>query len=103
MYRVFINNKPLKKKTNSSNSSLNATNEIVLQLKVLQPGTEINIHTADQTYYNASFQSFDPKTGIVSLLIDQFYKDGGQVITVKSQDIVSIDLPASAHSDEEDE
>ncbi|WP_027408898.1 hypothetical protein [Anoxybacteroides tepidamans] len=121
MYRVFFHNRPLKKRANlmgraaktfESPKPSETANSILSQLEALQPGTEINVHTDNETYYNALFQSFDQETGDVSLLIDRFYKDGGRVATLRGSDIVSIDFPASeneegfpinSNADEEDE
>ncbi|ANB57561.1 hypothetical protein GFC29_3660 [Anoxybacillus sp. B7M1] len=107
MYRVFIHPQLLKKKTKKSHAVSPVANEAKQQLVGLPPGTELNVHTAGQTYYNALFQSFNEQTEEVSLLIDPFYKDGGQIICVKSSDILSLDFPVSENkshfADKEDE
>ncbi|MCZ0756162.1 hypothetical protein [Anoxybacillus sp. J5B_2022] len=97
MYSVFVHTKPLKKKTSSTNRA------IMLQLQQLLPGTEMNVHTAKQTYYNAIFQSFNPRKGTVTLLTDQFYPNDGKTITVHIEEITSLDTPSSARSDDEEE
>jgi hypothetical protein len=105
VYRVFIQKQPLKKRTLLTNRAEKALEHIFSQLHSLLPGTEVNVHTANETYYNALFQSFNRKTKDVSLLIDPFYKHGGQTVTVNGNDIVSLDFPSphSSQTDEEDE
>jgi len=97
MYSVFVHTKPLKKKLTAAEEA------IITQLQTLQPGTEINVHTKKQTYYNAMFQSFHPKTGLVTLVTDTFYPDGAKRITVPVGTITSLHTPSSAQSDEEEE
>jgi hypothetical protein len=88
---------------------LQENHDVYNMLSELQPGTEINVHTKEQTYYNAAFLALDHQTKKVSILTDRFYKKGNYLTILNSSDITSIDLPvdslvaASRELDHEDE
>ena len=76
-------------------------------LSTIEPGTEVNVHTAEQTYYNAVFLAYDPSSQKASFLTDRYYKNGNRLVILHSDEITSIDLPVSANEqtliDAEDE
>ncbi|MFC0298898.1 hypothetical protein [Geobacillus jurassicus] len=84
MYHVFFDRRPPR-----------LPRVLYEQLTTLPPNVEVNVHTANGTYYNALFLGFEPRTNNVSLLVDRFYKDGGRSLTIDAAAITSIDLPVS--------
>jgi hypothetical protein len=83
----------------------NSVHEI---LRNLEPGTEVNIHVGEQTYYNAVFLAFDINHNKASFWNDRFYKGSNRLTILNSSDITSIDLPVLTDKDvsvdnEEDE
>ncbi|AGT31172.1 hypothetical protein M493_04335 [Geobacillus genomosp. 3] len=100
MYHVFFDRRPARSRLSHA---------LYNQLTTLPPNTEVNVHTANETYYNALFLRFEPQTNTVSLLVDRFYEDGGRPLTLNAAAITAIDLPASmrpapsTNSDDEDE
>ncbi|NNU84735.1 hypothetical protein ETC05_13145 [Geobacillus sp. BMUD] len=100
MYHVFFDRRPTHPRLSHA---------LYEQLTALPPNVEINVHTTNETHYNALFLGFEPRTNSVSLLVDRFYKEGGRSLTIDAATITSIDLPASmrptpsADTDEEEE
>ncbi|PJW18424.1 hypothetical protein [Geobacillus sp. WSUCF-018B] len=90
MYRVFFERRPTRPRLSRA---------LYEQLTALPPNTEVNVHTANETYYNALFLDFEPQTNTVSLLVDRFYEDGGRPLSLNATAITAIDLPASMRSD----
>ncbi|WP_243291398.1 hypothetical protein [Bacillus sp. FJAT-47783] len=78
-------------------------NPIKKQLKELDAGTEVTIHTEDESFYEVSFQGFDEETGAVNLEVDQFYPEGSHDVSIEEKDIVSLQTPDSKVTSEEDE
>ncbi|WP_236930891.1 hypothetical protein [Geobacillus sp. JS12] len=68
MYHVFFNRRPTRPRLPRA---------LYEQLAALPLNTEVNVHTTNETHYNALFLGFEPRTNSVSLLVDRFYKDGG--------------------------
>jgi hypothetical protein len=108
MYKVvFSKNFVYKHRRNQ----LQENHDVYNMLSELQPGTEINVHTKEQTFYNAAFLALDHQTKKVSILTDRFYKDGNNLTTLDCSDITSIDIPVDSlvaasnerSSDDEDE
>ncbi|OPX04440.1 hypothetical protein [Geobacillus sp. LEMMY01] len=100
MYHVFFNRRPTRPRLPRA---------LYEQLAALPLNTEVNVHTANETHYNALFLGFEPRTNNVSLLVDRFYKDGGRSLAIDATTITAIDLPvsmrpaSSADSDDEEE
>ncbi|MED5041259.1 hypothetical protein P9848_04335 [Geobacillus stearothermophilus] len=90
MYRVFFERRPTRPRLSRA---------LYDQLTALPPNTEVNVHTVKETYYNAVFLGFKPRTNTVSLLVDRFYEEGGHTLAINAAAITSIDLPASMRSD----
>ncbi|QIZ66948.1 hypothetical protein [Geobacillus subterraneus] len=86
MYHVFFDRRPTRPRLPRA---------LYEQLTALPPNTEVNVHTANETYYNALFLDFEPRTNTVSLLVDRFYEDGGRPLSLNATAITAIDLPAS--------
>ncbi len=70
MYHVFFNRRPTRPRLPRA---------LYEQLAALPLNTEVNVHTTNETHYNALFLGFEPRTNNVSLLVDRFYKDGGSL------------------------
>jgi hypothetical protein len=83
-----------------SQQHVNQHNSVHEMLRNLEPGTEVNVHAGEQTYYNAVFLAFDMNNNKASFLTDRFYKDGNRLTVLNSSDITSIDLPVSTNKDE---
>ncbi|MED4972086.1 hypothetical protein RA955_06835 [Geobacillus proteiniphilus] len=86
MYHVFFDRRPTRPRL---------PHALYEQLTALPPNVEINVHTANETHYNALFLGFEPRTNNVSLLVDRFYKDEGRSLTIDAATITAIDLPVS--------
>lgn len=67
MYHVFFNRRPTRPRLPRA---------LYEQLAALPLNTEVNVHTTNETHYNALFLGFEPRTNSVSLLVDRFYKEG---------------------------
>lgn len=78
-------------------------NPIRKQLEQLEPGTEINVATSDDIFYEATLDSYDEETKEATLQVDRFYPEGGKDVTVSSNDIVSLETPESKWILDEDE
>ncbi|MDQ0162480.1 hypothetical protein [Aeribacillus alveayuensis] len=78
-------------------------NPIRKQLEQLKPGTEVNVETTDNIYYEASFEEYDEETKEATLQVDRFYPEGGKDLTISSHEIISLDTPESKTKMEEDE
>lgn len=78
-------------------------NPIKKQLMELETGTEVTVHTEDESFYEASFQGFDEETGAVNLEIDQFYPEGGNDVSIEEKEIVSLQTPDTKITSEQDE
>lgn len=93
MYKVIMNNRPAK--------------TICETLRQLSSNSEVNVHVGEFTYYNAQFKRVNVKNGTATFVIDRFYKNGNQLITLPCKKITSIDFPLSSNlrssSDNEDE
>lgn len=62
-------------------------------LQSLPPGSEVNIHTADKSYYNAIFKKYYHRTNTALFLVDQFYSYGGIPVLIHCSKITSMDSP----------
>jgi len=100
MYHVFFERRPTRRPTQQPVRPQlpQLPSALYEQLTALLPDTEVNVHTANETYYNALFLGFEPQTNTVSLLVDRFYEDGGHTLTLDATTITAIDLPASMQS-----
>jgi len=78
-------------------------NPILNQLKNLEPGTEVNIETSEDIFYEATLEEYNEEAKEATLQIDRFYPEGGKDVTISSNDIVSIDTPDSKSIVDEDE
>jgi hypothetical protein len=82
------------------NSVVEQHNSVHEILRNLEPGTEVNVHVGEQTYYNAVFLAFDMNKNKASFLTDRFYKDSNRLTVLNSSDITSIDLPVPTNKGE---
>ena len=64
--------------------------DILLNLK---PGSEVNVHTDNKTFYNAIFCKVNPKKRIAYFFIDQFYEYGNFLTPISCDEINYMDLP----------
>ena len=64
-------------------------------LSTLAPGSEVNVHIKDKTFYDAVFCELNMDKGLVILKLDPFYESGGYVTSIPIREIISMDFPLS--------
>lgn len=62
-------------------------------LSTLAPGSEVNVHLKDKTFYDAVFCELIMDKGLVILKLDAFYESGGYLTNIPINDIISMDFP----------
>jgi len=88
VYRIFFSKDFLAKRKQ--------INDICSTLLSLAEGTELHVHTNNQTYYHAQLAAVNKMTNEVTLHIDRFYEHGGETITIHCRNIVAIEFPSDA-------
>lgn len=69
---------------------------ICATLTTLPKGTELHVHTKNETHYNAQLVHIDSSTKQLTIIIDPFYKKGGKSVTIDCRDIIAVEFPTEA-------
>ncbi|KFZ43867.1 hypothetical protein CS060_02085 [Anoxybacillus flavithermus] len=69
---------------------------ICATLTTLPTGTEMHVHTKNETYYNAQLVQLDTTSKTLTIIIDPFYENGGKSVTINCRDIVAVEFPTEA-------
>ncbi|MCG3085586.1 hypothetical protein JEG43_05435 [Anoxybacillus sp. LAT_35] len=88
MYNIFFSNRLLAKHRHIQ--------QMCATLSTLSEGTELHVHTNNETYYNVKLVQVDTLAKTLTIIVDPFYKKGGTALTLNCRDIVAVEFPTEA-------
>ncbi|AST07920.1 hypothetical protein AF2641_14065 [Anoxybacillus flavithermus] len=85
MYNIFFSNRLLAKHRHIQ--------QMCATLSTLSEGTELHVHTNNETYYNVKLVQVDTSAKTLTIIIDPFYEKGGTALTLNCRDIIAVEFP----------